>query len=121
MRELADHKTNELNEGLRIAVIDEPGSGGANHVYAIEKDPIERHPLLVIKFQDGPIKETGINGVTQEVLLAVVIDRLRSFQAGAYANTFNAEALKHCEIALAALKARTNERVERGAEGTHTV
>jgi hypothetical protein len=34
-------------------------------------------------FQNGPIAEVGVNGVTHEVLLAIVADRLRSFQKGA--------------------------------------
>jgi hypothetical protein len=65
-----------------------------------------RHPTLV--FQNGPVKENGegVNGLTHEVLLAILIDRLRGFQAGPYACPENALALSYIEGALAALNAR---------------
>jgi hypothetical protein len=76
---------------------------------------------LLIEFQNGPIKEVGVNGLTHEVLLAILADRLRCFQAGAFANEFNAEALSHIEAAQAALQARTRERMSRNVEGTHAL
>lgn len=42
--ELTKHKVNQANDQLRIFVLDDKGSGGANHVYAILtplKDPIK--------------------------------------------------------------------------------
>lgn len=124
MRELTDHKTNELNDKLIIAVVDEPGAGGANHKYEISGfDPAPGFDtssgVIAINFQNGTIPENGTNGVTQEVLLAIVIDRLRSFQDGPFANDYNQTALDHCNEALAALKARTTDRVARGVEGKH--
>jgi hypothetical protein len=71
-----------------------------------------------IRFQNGPINEHGVNGISQEALLAVVIDRLRSFQAGPYACRENATALTKCEEALMWLKLRTQRRIDRGVEGT---
>jgi hypothetical protein len=71
-----------------------------------------------VQFQNGPIKEAGINGCHQEDLLAVVIDRLRYFQTGEYACRENAIALTHCEDALRWLRHRTNARIECGVEGT---
>lgn len=72
-------------------------------------------------FQNGPIPESGVNGVTHEVLLAIVADRLRSFQKGPYACKANACALTHIEEAQHWLQQRTIERMRRGVEGTHTV
>lgn len=134
MRTLTDHKTNETNEALEIYVLDEPGAGGASHAYAIcapqdlEADGFTSNlhrssetviaNRAIIRFQNGPIKENGVNGVTQEALLAIVIDRLRSFQAGPYCNRENAIALTHCEDALMRLQKRTRERQARGVEGT---
>ena len=40
MREITDHKLNGLNEALKVIAIDRPGSGGANHKYAIELYPL---------------------------------------------------------------------------------
>lgn len=125
MRTLTDHAVNETNEALQILVTDEPGAGGANHRYVIQTLPQPLREELrsglpcEVNFQNGPIKESGVNGVTQEALLAIVIDRLRSFQAGPYACKSNADALAHVETGLEHLKARTRERLSRGVEGTH--
>ncbi|KVR99176.1 hypothetical protein WK29_30460 [Burkholderia vietnamiensis] len=72
-------------------------------------------------FQNGPIAEAGVNGITQEVLLAIVADRLRSFQAGPYACRENALALTKIEEAQHWLQQRTIARMRRGVEGTHTL
>ena len=63
----------------------------------------------------------GVNGLTHEVLLAIVADRLRSFQKGPYSCKANACALTHIEEAQHWLQQRTIERMRRGVEGTHTV
>src|SRR4030095_3387233 len=72
----------------------------------------------LICFQNGPIQEAGVNGISQEALLAIVIDRLRSFQAGPYACRENALALTYIENGLMWLQKRTRERAARGVEGT---
>lgn len=135
MRKLTDHKVNPTNDKLEILVLDEPGAGGANHVYAVlspediktntdnvEKGLIDAQQVIanrgMIHFQNGPIAENGINGLTQEVLLAIVADRLRSFQAGPYSCRENAVALTHIETAQLWLHKRTLERMQRGVEGT---
>jgi hypothetical protein len=100
---------------LTIKVLDEPGQGGANHVYQYTDQ--SGNVLGGANFQNGPIKEFGVNGVTQEVLLATVIDRLRSFQAGPFSCRDNAVALTHCEEALMWLQRRTRDRIKRGVEG----
>jgi hypothetical protein len=74
-----------------------------------------------LTFQNGPIGKVGVNGITNEVLLAIVIDRLEDFQTSKYANEFNARALEHAGAALDALEARTRERTARNVEGTHEV
>jgi hypothetical protein len=123
MRELTEHKVNGLNEAINIIVMDEPGQGGACHHYRVE--PItDSHPQgainpCEIKFQNGPIGLNGVNGISQEALLAVVIDRLRCFQSGPYACRDNAVALTKCEEALMWLQRRTRERMARGVEGTN--
>ena len=70
-----------------------------------------------IFFQNGPIRENGVNGVTNEALLAIVIDRLRSFQLGPFPSPSNAAALLNCEHALSQLQQRTKDRIKRGVEG----
>ena len=127
MRTLTDHiASGDQAVQLNITVMDEPGAGGANHAYHIDwQTDISHDPTTVmpnsldIHFQEGPIKEFGVNGVTQEGLLAIVIDRLRSFQAGPFACDENAVALKFCENALQVLQTRTRLRMARGVEGTN--
>jgi hypothetical protein len=131
MRNLLDHKINGLNDALDIAVVDEPGAGGACHNYRIRGFDTDTNPsadapdgyktrftMLPILFQNGPIKESGVNGISQEALLAILIDRLRSFQAGPYACRDNAVALTKLEEALMWLQRRTRDRMLRGVEGT---
>jgi len=126
-RELTSHKVNGCNEAIAVVVLDEPGSGGANHEYVIctPNDAVnqELNSSLVVHigFQNGPIKEAGINGVTHEALLAIIEDRLVGFQSGKYACNDNAEALEHIRGAMECLQRRTKARVARGVEGTHAV
>lgn len=121
MRTITDHVVNPANDQITIEVLDEPGAGGANHVYQVRgyhsKEADET--AVVIRFQNGPINEAGVNGLTQEVLLAIVADRLRSFQAGPFACRENALALTKIEEAQHWLQQRTIARMRRGVEGTH--
>jgi hypothetical protein len=126
MRTLDDHLVNPSNDALTITVADEPGQGGANHVYVVSvssSTTLKVSPGVehTITFQNGPIGEVGINGLTQEVLLAIVIDRLRSFQQGAFACNENAQALVKIEEALHWLQQRTIKRMRRGVEGTQNL
>lgn len=124
MRQITDHKVNPSNDLLKITVADAPGAGGAHHAYIVSgfspKNAYGQHSMDIM-FQNGPIPENGTNGLTHEVLLAIVADRLRSFQAGAFACKANACALTHIEEAQHWLQQRTLERMRRGVEGTHTV
>lgn len=132
VRRITDHIINPANDKLTITVTDAPGAGGANHLYMVEgfdtstnaSDPfMARHGQpakhATILFQNGPINEKGVNGITQEVLLAIVADRLRSFQAGPFSCRENALALTKIEEALHWLQQRTLARMRRGVEGTN--
>lgn len=132
MRTLTSHIVNPANEALEVTVEDEPGSGGANHLYRISgfntfsnpADPyMTSHNLpgtyTTVLFQNGPIAEVGVNGITHEVLLAILEDRLAGFQAGPYACVENEDALTFIRAAQYALQKRTKERMARNVEGTH--
>lgn len=116
MREINDHKVNPVNDLLDVTTADEPGAGGANHEYEIG---FKGALMCKVDFQNGPIAEAGVNGVTQEALLAIVADRLRSFQAGPFACRENALALTKVEEAMHWLQQRTLARMRRGVEGTN--
>jgi len=133
-RKITEHQVNPANDKLVVEVLDAPGAGGANHLYFITgfntktnpSDPFaQRHGSpaehSTILFQNGPIPENGTNGLTHEVLLAIIADRLRSFQAGPYKCGENEDALHAVEQAMKFLKSRTTKRMDRGVEGTHTV
>lgn len=126
MRQLTSHKVNGLNEALTIAVLDAPGQGGAHHEYAIDLKAPPEGPFITgpvsqwqISFQNGPIKEAGLNGVSGEALLAIVEDRLACFQAGPYSCRENAIALTKIQEAMMWLHKRTRDRMARGVEGTN--
>jgi hypothetical protein len=118
MREIVAHKFNVANAELHLQANDGPGPGGASHEYFVQ---LPDGSGYAINFQKGPIKEAGVNGLTHEVLLAILIDRLEGFQSGAFANVYNAAALTHLQSALGCLMDRTRERLARGVEGTNQV
>ena len=124
MRTITDHKVNGLNEAIEITATDAPGSGGANHEYVLAINrtlpggATEKRGLR-IEFQNGPINEVGVNGFSNEALLAVLIDRMRGFQSGQFQCRENAIALTHLEEAMMWLQKRTRDRMARGVEGSH--
>lgn len=145
MRNLTDHKLNGLNDAIQITVLDQPGPGGANHEYRLDVvggAPTSGGMETTIRFQNGPIGESGFNGLSNEALVAIVIDRMRGFQhqrhgdvtppgvqsgdfdfasRGKYACRENALALTDLESALMWLQKRTRDRLARGVEGTNKV
>jgi hypothetical protein len=114
-RKITNHHPYPEIVGLSIEVCDEPGPGGASHLYLI-KAPDGRI-MNTISFQKGGVHEEGINGLTNEALLAIVMDRLNSFDKGPFPTAMNKAALDHCKLALGRLHARTKSRIERGVEG----
>jgi len=123
MRQVTDHRSgipgDVLNESIAVEPYDDPGSGGAHHKYQFwVKGPdnqLGKHSLLT--FHQGPIEGPGVKGVSNEALLAVVIDRLRDFQSGKFSCRENAIALTKIEEAMHWLQARTKDRIVRGVEG----
>ena len=119
MRTINDHIINPANDQITITVTDEPGAGGANHEYSISHSGEFTGWVQGVSFQNGPINEVGVNGITQEALLAIVADRLRSFQSGPFSCRENAIALTKVEEAMHWLQQRTIARMRRGVEGTN--
>lgn len=126
MREVTRHQVNECNRQIEVKA-HSPGSGGAAVRYDImgpKKNIAGIGPVPSfgenLKFQDGPIAD-GVNGITHEVLLAIIEDRLIGFQSGPFACEKNERALQHIRACQEELKSRTDERISRGVEGTHTV
>lgn len=128
MRQITTHHTNECNKAITLTADDrDQSNGNASHRYTMEYRDCTADGSTgfgaeqEVSFQHGPIAEVGVNGITNEVLLAIVIDRLEGFQTSKYANVYNARALDRCRDALETLELRTREREARGVEGTHEV
>lgn len=106
-----------LKDGpIQVWCVDDPDHdyGGACHAYEVASG---EEVLLEVKFQHGPVCEVGANGVQHSHLLAIVADRLRSFQLGAYASALNEIALNGVASAMAADTERTARRSLAGVEG----
>lgn len=115
-RTLTSHKVNGLNEALTVNVLDDPGPGGACCEYDVSfSDGKGGTQGVMIEFQNGNPAE-GVNGISNEALLAIVEDRLKGFSAGRFATRENAIALTHVQTAMFFLHHRTRERAARGAE-----
>ena len=129
MRKINTHKIAEcsipepaqLNDLIQVEATDDPGSGNAHHAYqfSLYRDK-EWQKQGRVDFQKGPLHEpgAGVNGISNEALLAVVIDRLRCFQAGPMNYWENFHALAKLEEAMHWLHHRTRDRLNRGVEGT---
>ena len=100
---------------LQIVAVDDPDHG-APHRYEVTGFDAERNSTapegwtarasrMTVLFQHGPVDEVGVNGVTQEVLLAILRDRLTLMvNAGPYSETARKEALAHVDQALLILQ-----------------
>lgn len=104
---------------------EEPGDMKYNapHNFQVRpaKEPKSLEILAEIHFQEGPIKECGVNGVCNEDLIAMVISRLEHFQKSEYSCRDNAVAITKLEEALLWLRKRTIGRENRNVEGTHKI
>jgi len=108
------HEFGAAGEELEIAKIADAVSGEI-YTYAISSEDGE---LQEIVFQHGTVPENGVNGVTEGALVAIVADRLRGHQSGAFACRENALALTKLEEALHWMESRTKDRLKRGVEGS---
>ena len=77
--------------------------------------------LSEIKFQRGPIKEVGRNGISDEDLLIMVALRLKHFQETDYACYENATAIEHILKALDSLSARRKRRKSKNIDSTSII
>lgn len=121
IRKITEHETNEANRKVVVEAVDALGQGNASQKYRVSllDGNLLCHTFAHIEFQNGPIQEVGVNGITHEVLLAIILDRLRAFQTSEYKCRENAIAITKLEEALMWLHKRTQGREARGVEGTH--
>lgn len=103
---------------INILAIDTSLEGPGHH-YAVFKDSVDDTNLLgKLDFQDGVIPEVGVNGLTNEALLAVLIDRTEKLNAK-FPSQYNLDAITFLKGALRSFNDRTLSRKARGVEGKH--
>jgi hypothetical protein len=90
-----------------------------HHFEVINAETLE--VIETVNFQEGPIKENGINGVCNEDLILMVLARIQSFQHSEYSSRENAVVITKLEEALMWLRKRTLDREARGVEGTSKI
>ena len=69
-----------------------------------------------IQFHTGPVKQTGLNGLTTEALLAVLIHRT-GFLDSKFPCKENKMAMEFMQRALECFDSRTKDRIYRNVEG----
>ena len=113
-------KTIPNNAPTSVAALDERdlNAGNARHIYGIQFGGPDA--VCKIQFQHGA---RGIEGSTPGVfdddLLAIVQDRLESFQDGPFACEENAKALVCVREARSALGLRVARRISKGVLGVN--
>jgi hypothetical protein len=74
---------------------------------------------MVVPFQNGTVSERGVNGLTNEALLAILIHRTTVLN-NKFPCAENQDAITHMQAALTCFEARTNRRIAKGIEGQLT-
>ncbi len=105
------------NNGVMVCAITEPKSYEGHSYEVLDKD----HTLLAaIDFQKGAVADVGVNGVTNEALLAILIHRTKILDSQ-YPCDENKRAIEHMERALVSFEVRTARRIARGVDGKNVV
>lgn len=118
MREVTTHRVKENpREFIQIYPEGDPINGAPPTYRLLLTTPGQREygKEISLRFQSAAATPDGL---TNEALLAVVIDRLQEFQKGRLSCWENSIALTHLETALLWLQKRTRDRVAREVEGT---
>ena len=121
MRKITTHRVGKINEAIGISVHgDEPGVFGAYtdyEIYINQGDHPQKYAAL--KFPDAlSTKGTPVIGITNESLLAIIIDRLEGFCGSEHPPYEYGEALRNCRQAMHWLHFRTQNRIDRKVDGT---
>lgn len=105
---------------LKTTKADARDANGGSHTYVVTYHPKDGEfgPVQTIQFQNGPVKEVGPNGIQNEDLLKIVLDRMEGFNTGPYRCRENSLAITHLEEAIHWLDHRTRDREDRGVEGS---
>jgi len=102
------------NNGVAVNAISKlsDGTDVEGHYYQILSGPLTQ----IVEFQKGPVLSNGVNGATNEALLAILIHRTKYLNK-LYPCRENSIAITNMEQALMWFEKRTADRLERGVEG----
>lgn len=92
------------------------GTNVEGHHYMV----IEGSKTVFLDFQRGAVPTNGVNGLTNEALLAVLIHRT-CFLDDKFPCEENKVAIMHMQAALNEFNKRTEARIQRGVEGKEVV
>jgi hypothetical protein len=107
MRKITGHEGSALNDAITIEADDRDQNGGSHRYDLRWMDPHgDYQSSQGIKFQQGPLKEAGYTGITDETLVAIVIDRLEGFNTGPFRCRENSLAITKLEEAMYWLRRR---------------
>lgn len=102
------------NNGVTVLHTSEDNPG---HNYMIGTECDEGLAVFSeIDFQNGAVKESGVNGITSEALLAILIHRTEVLNSR-FPCQENDDAIAGLIEAQDAFEARTKNRIARGVEG----
>jgi hypothetical protein len=87
--------------------------------FVAENNNVGTPPFACISFQNGPLKTNGLNGCFVEDLIVIAIDKLQKFQEGDTPSIHTEGAIIDLQSALMSLNIRTQDRIDRGVEGTN--
>ena len=118
------HDVYSVHDSTIVFREDEFENNAPHHYLITEKNVKEGETqpniLTELLFQNGVLSE-GVNGIMDENLIAIVIDRLTHFQESQYSSKENAMAITKLQEAQHWLMARTASRKLRNVHGTHEV
>jgi hypothetical protein len=101
------------NNGVYVNAISTYDAKDVNgHLYYIQAG----NSASSIQFQLGGVVDNGVNGITNEALLAILIHRTKLLDEK-FGCDENKRAIQHMEEALVNLEVRTARRMIRGVEG----
>ena len=103
--------------GISVAHVEDKTTP-PGHVYIMLNVASDDGVLGILNFQNGPVKEAGINGITNEEVLAALLHRTRILNAQ-WPCKENEIAIDAMQLALNSFEYRTKEREIRGVEGTN--
>ena len=121
-REITTHKGGLLNDQLTIIAPPlEKTNDLGDHLYGVLYDRYPGQPCspkgqCQILFHAGNPKDE-IRGISNEALMAILIDRYESFQRGPFAHHINEHTIAMLKCAMVLQQERTHERSMRCVEG----